>query len=508
MPDADCRSEGGEHPRASNARTKAVPSASPPFRVFRAFRNCSILALLCISLPVPSSAQDEEFAAWLAKDQADVAAYSDAVTRQYEAYIAAQRKAFEDFVSQAGAKWGRANVWVPEQKVWVQYTNQFEERSSVDFESGRVRVQILLAGGAAVDAAARARITSAVRDVLLSGTDDPVDATQRERRSASRKTSLIVTNEGFETFVHIVQPGETVETISARFGIDPDALRRANRLKSGAALAEGRQLVLHRRSTVPPAPPSEVAAPQPSVGIVKRPLLDGQVRAPDGRPVTVRNAGDSAAAIVAAVPPATAPLRGEDGTVRTAVTVEFPLVPEHLRVRAERFRPFVADYARRHNVDPALVFAVIHTESCFNPRARSAAPAFGLMQLVPSSGARDAYRYVFKRDALVDSAYLYDPERNIELGTAYLYLLDAQHLRAVRDPLSRRHCIIAAYNTGAGNVSRAFVENRSVQAAAREINAMRPAEVYAQLCSNLPYPETRDYVKRVTDRIPLYEAWR
>jgi soluble lytic murein transglycosylase-like protein len=459
---------------------------------------------LCISLSAPSSAQDEDFAAWLARDQAEVVAYSDAVTRQYEAYVAAQRKAFEDFVSKVGEKWGRANVWVPEQKVWVQYTNQFEERSSVDFEKGRVRVQMLLPPGAEVDAAARSRMVDAVRGVLLSGTDDPVDAVRRDRRAAARKTSLVVTNEGTETFVHIVQPGETVEGIAAKFGVAADSLRRANRLKPDATLVQGRQLVLHRRIT---APPREPPAPPPAVG-GKRPLLDGQVRAPGGSPVTVQNAQESAVAIVAAMPPAATAIRGGDGAPRTAVTVEFPMVPEHLRVRAERFRPFVRDYSKRYNVDPALVFAVIHTESCFNPRARSGAPAFGLMQLVPGSGARDAYRYVFKKDALVDGNYLYDPERNIELGTAYLYLLDAQHLRAVRDPLSRRHCAIAAYNTGAGNVSRAFADTRSVAAAAREINTLQPDQVYAQLRSNLPYQETRDYVKRVSDRIPLYEAWR
>lgn len=464
-------------------------------------------------------AQDEDFAAWLAKDQADMAAYSEAVTRQYEAYVVAQQKAFEEFVKQAGEKWGRANVWVPEKKVWVQYTNQFEERASVDFENGKVRVQLLFPAGTKVDAAVRAKMANAVRDVLLSGTDDPVDAVQRERRVVSRKTSLIVTNEGTETFVHIVQPNETADAIAARFGIDVETLRRENRLKPDSALAEGRQLVLHRRVTAPPKPAP--VDPQPAVAQAtvtqaqppeapagKKPLLTGQVQTPDGKPVTVNNAPQAAAALVAARPPAAAPVKGEDGAARTAVTVEFPLVPEHVRVRAERFRPFVSEYSKRHQVDPALVFAIMHTESCFNPRARSGAPAFGLMQLVPTSGARDAYRYVFKKDAVVDSIYLYDPQRNIELGAAYLYLLDTQQLRPIRDPLSRQYCTIAAYNTGAGNVARTFSNTRSVGTAARTINTLPPDQVYAQLRSNLPYQETRDYVKRVSERIPLYEAWR
>lgn len=470
------------------------------------------ISLLALLLLAPASAQDEDFAAWLAKDQAELVAYSEAVTKQYEAYIVAQQKAFDEFVKLAGEKWGRANVWVPEKKVWVQYTNQFEERASVDFENGKVRVQLLFPAGAKVDGAVRAKMENAVRNVLLSGTDDPVDAVQRERRAAARKTSLIVTNDGVETFVHIVQPGETAEGIAQRFGVDLDTLRRVNRLRSDTALQEGRQLVLHRREKATPAPapvaPPPAVAVRPATVGGKKPLLDGQVQTPDGRPVTAGGASQAAAALVAAKPPSSAAVKGEDGTPRTAVTVEFPLVPEHIRVRAERFRPFVGEYARRHNVDPALVFAIMHTESCFNPRARSGAPAFGLMQLVPTSGARDAYRYVFKKDAVVDSNYLYDPERNVELGAAYLHLLDSQQLRAIRDPLSRQYCAIAAYNTGAGNVSRTFGKTTSVATAARTINTLSPEQTYAQLRSNLPYQETRDYVKRVSERIPLYEAWR
>jgi len=467
------------------------------------------LALALAMLAVRASAQEEDFAAWLARDQADLAAYSAAVTRQYEAYVAAQQKAFDEFVKQAGMKWGRGNVWVPEQKVWVQYARRFEERSAVDFENGKVRVQLLLPEGAAVDKAVQAQMTEAVRTVLLSGTEDPVDAVARSQRETKRATSLIVSSDGVESFVRIVQPGDTQEGIAERFGIEIETLRRMNRLQADTPLREGRQLVLHRR-TVPAKPVETVSAAQPSIPEppAHRPLLAGQVTAPDGTPVTAASAQAAAMAMVAAKPPVAAPVKGEDGQARTAVTVEFPLIPEHVRIRAERYRPYVREYAQRHQVDPALVFAVMHTESCFNPRARSGAPAFGLMQLVPTSGARDAYRFVYGKDAVVDGNYLYDPEKNMELGTAYLHLLDARHLRAIRDPLSRQYCIIAAYNTGAGNVSRAFGNTTSVGTAARTINTLEPPQVYAQLRARLPHQETRDYIQRVTGRIPLYTAWR
>ena len=96
------------------------------------------------------------------------------------------------------------------------------------------------------------------------------------------------------------------------------------------------------------------------------------------------------------------------------------MVPDHIRKRAVVFQTDVNAQSQRQNLPPALVFAVMETESYFNPVAKSPAPAFGLMQLVPTSGAREAYRYVYNKDHVVSDTYLYDPKNNIELGSAYL----------------------------------------------------------------------------------------
>jgi membrane-bound lytic murein transglycosylase C len=65
--------------------------------------------------------------------------------------------------------------------------------------------------------------------------------------------------------------------------------------------------------------------------------------------------------------------------------------------------------------------------------------------------------------------------------------------------------MIAAYNTGAGNVARAFTGTTSVTKAARKINQMTPFQVYNHLLRNLPHNETKDYLKRVSSR---YEAYK
>jgi membrane-bound lytic murein transglycosylase C len=65
--------------------------------------------------------------------------------------------------------------------------------------------------------------------------------------------------------------------------------------------------------------------------------------------------------------------------------------------------------------------------------------------------------------------------------------------------------VIAAYNTGSGNVAKAFGE-KSVSSAVKKINSMSSEQVYQHLIKNLPYKETRNYLKKVNDRMKTYHA--
>jgi membrane-bound lytic murein transglycosylase C len=148
----------------------------------------------------------------------------------------------------------------------------------------------------------------------------------------------------------------------------------------------------------------------------------------------------------------------------------------------------VTRVAQQYQVSPSLVYAVIKVESNFNPFAVSSAPAYGMMQLVPTSGGREAYRRARGIDEPPSRDFLFDAENNIELGTAYLSVLSVS-------PVSREYCVIAAYNTGPGNVTKAFAKDRT--AAWNAINGMQPPEVYERLRTKLPYEETRQYVVKV-----------
>jgi membrane-bound lytic murein transglycosylase C len=238
-----------------------------------------------------------------------------------------------------------------------------------------------------------------------------------------------------------------------------------------------------------------------------RPILSDQVETNDGKPVTEANVGKFAKQLVSLTKWQQENVVGKDGKKRVAFILKFPLVPDHIKIRARDFKDQVQKFAQKFKIDPSLVFAVIHTESWFNPKARSSAPAFGLMQLVPYSGARAAYMHVYGKDKVVTPEYLYQPANNMMLGAGYLDVLMSMDFKGIRDGISRVYCAIAAYNTGPANVAKAFVGKRDVGAAIAAINKMSSKEVFNRLRSNLPFQETRDYIAKVTERIPIYNEW-
>ena len=248
-------------------------------------------------------------------------------------------------------------------------------------------------------------------------------------------------------------------------------------------------------------PDGKVDSPKP---LGDAPVLEGQVAAPGGRAVDETNAREFAEAVVQEGNVETEKVVGKDGKERIRALVTFPLVPDHLRTRAEKYQAEVARQAERFGLEPELVFAVIHTESHFNPKARSHVPAYGLMQLVPTSGGREAYKYVHKKDEVLPPSYFFVPAQNIELGCGYLDYLRRRVFKNVEDDQKALYCVVAAYNTGAGNVSRAFTGHTAVRKAIPQIEQMPADRLYGHLRQKLPYEETRHYLEKVIERMELY----
>ncbi|NQU38642.1 MAG: DUF3393 domain-containing protein [Lentisphaerae bacterium] len=459
-----------------------------------------ILFIVC-ALPAPACAQDQTYDEWLAADRAAQIEYDDTVTRQYQEFVQQEQKAFDAFIEAAGRVWGSNDVWVPDRKSWVQYSEDLEERSGVDFEAGHARVQVVVTDESDPDSV-KTELAAAVERLALSGTEGPIQMFHRRLFGNGNPPSTTTAARAAPDATYTVREGDTLWGVARKFRVSRTDLATANQLDQEGWLQVG-QILKVPGITPLPAAVKPASTWKPS----KDPLLRGQLQTRRGKPVSRANARAYAREVVDEGLTVDT-VKGSDGAARRVASVSVPLVPNHVAVRAERFRPLVTKYAGKYGVYPPLIYALIETESSFNPRARSGVPAYGLMQLVPRSGARDAYRYVYKEDRMLPDTYLYDPRNNIELGCAFVHVLDSRYLKAIENATSRMFCTIAAYNTGAGNVARAFTEGRSVTRAAPIINSMGHDQVYATLQRDLPYEETRHYIEKVTQRMPQYRAWR
>jgi LysM repeat protein len=457
--------------------------------------------LWTISFPLCTSAEDH-----FAK-KGPPAPLLKSVTGQYETFEGSERAAFDEFLRRAAAKWGKGNVWVPDPKVWVQYESDLGERSAVDFEKGVGRIQLLIrAADDPFSDQVKAHLEQGVRNLVSGEPEDPIEMIRGQKPLDRIKGKGMPSGTHHESSegsgIYEVRKGDSLWKIGEKYNTTSAIIARMNSLSADATLHIGQRLLVPEPSTHFLEPDEK---PRPAA---LHPLLLGQIRMRDGRLVTRDILPDYARELVQSRDLRAKKIRGADGRERLAVTLEFRLIPEHLEVRARRYRPLVQDNAGKHGIYPPLVFAVIHTESAFNPRARSGTPAYGLMQLVPRGGARDAHRMLHGTDRVFTPKYLYDPKNNIGLGTAYLHILAHRYMKAIHDPASRMYCVIAAYNAGASNVGYALIGTRSMRKAIPAVNRMEPEAVYVKLHQSLPFKESRSYVKKIRDRIPLYASWK
>jgi membrane-bound lytic murein transglycosylase C len=227
----------------------------------------------------------------------------------------------------------------------------------------------------------------------------------------------------------------------------------------------------------------------------RKPYLYGLVHDNRGKAIRTREQAERFANFLVPLKVQSRAVTGEQGG-NTARFVKLAMVKNFEAKGAERYRASVLKYSAQYHVSPSLVFAIMRTESNFNPFAVSGAPAYGLMQLVPTSGGRAGLQRVQGVDHVPTPDYLFDPEHNIELGTAYLSVLGNSEFHAVDNLSSRDYCVIAAYNTGPRNVTRTFASDR--KQALSDINALEPAALYDRLRTDLPFEETRHYVVKVS----------
>ncbi len=145
----------------------------------------------------------------------------------------------------------------------------------------------------------------------------------------------------------------------------------------------------------------------------------------------------------------------------------------------QKYAETVKENAERYAVPEAVIYAIIKCESGFDASAESRAGAIGLMQLMPETYEELASR----AGETFDAGLLYDPKTNIRYGTYLLSLLYERY--------ENWETAYAAYNAGEPAVNGWLDDPAHVD----ENGGLK----------DIPYRETRSYVKRVRKARAVYE---
>ena len=522
-------------------------------------RAIGLLGLLAFPAIALNGAELDSFDALDAQLEAQFDDTDATLEENFQALDAALEAGFQRMAQEVEAVWGADEVVLPDQNTWVDYSKNKRLRRSFDFERGVLVVETLVdAAGDMAQASTdiQQAVLTAQSDTAQDLADNDLALAYAEAYLAAEGLSLEAADNADPAPIL----GELLQVSDQDLAGLSSAIQSAELVLEPKSPAAAEAQSVTQRLDLPTvkievtsvpsredteAAPAITADPTQSDTIVIAAPAVEIAKAVQNEPADVINPvmteteqseANSASAVADSVEQGailadaqdvgqTAPIANEGapdvvdtlnkpilqstapaGIVTTLtpaannqrkVTVTIPLRADYLSERAKRYDQAVLDEADRRGLPASLIYAIMETESHFNPRARSHVPAFGLMQLVPKSGGVDAYNYVYGEKKILAPEYFFQPDQNVELGTAYLDLLFRRYLRSITDEQSRLYCTIAAYNTGAGNVAKAFTGKTSVGAAASLINALSAEEVYEHLIENLPYDETRNYLRKV-----------
>ena len=229
------------------------------------------------------------------------------------------------------------------------------------------------------------------------------------------------------------------------------------------------------------APPAPLADPPPTATLIRQLLAAGLYDDGLDELRYAQKAWGTSPAIEATI----AWVYHQQGDLRRAINLMRRAYPQFLAVGGEGLPPqilqiifpltyweAIRENAAIHDLDPYLVAALIAQESTFDAGVRSVADAWGLMQILPTTGKRLAASIGIKR---FTTSMLTNAELNIRLGTLYFKRLVQQ--------FGGTYYALASYNAG---------ENRVVR-----WKAERPGMEEDEFIDDIPFPETQNYVKRI-----------
>lgn len=145
-----------------------------------------------------------------------------------------------------------------------------------------------------------------------------------------------------------------------------------------------------------------------------------------------------------------------------------------------KYKDAVDKYSKEYNLNPLFVLSIIKAESKFDPDAHSHKNAYGLMQITEDTGKWIADQMGIQN---FSSDMLYDENLNIKMGCWYL--------KNLYEEFGDRDLVISAYNAGRGNVQK-WLKDHNYSKNGKDIH-------------NIPFPETKNYVKKVNLYYKIYK---
>jgi membrane-bound lytic murein transglycosylase C len=391
--------------------------------------------------------------------------YKESVTKEYAAYEAAEKAAFEKFKEDVERQWEEFKGSTA--KTYVSYDGDLQSRASIDYENGHLLIEVII-------------------------DEETADIEGINYYKSKRNDSYRYGYGGPSLF------GNFLFILNTSFYPSPQT---AGHVSKELSESERKPLFQGLAKSKLIQKLVKVLSETDNRGDS---ILDDQLADENGSEINAANAEKFAEKNISGQLEASKDYTGKDGKKRKSFSFSLDLKPGHQKSRMNKYRKEIVKQSKRFNIEPSIAMAITETESDFNPKATSHIPAYGLMQLVPSSGARDAYQYVYDKDKFLGKRYLYNSDNNIELGCAYLAKIRYNYFKRIKDDEKAYMCSVAAYNTGIGNVAKALTGKGIINPATDEANSMSSEKLYKTLRKDLKHKEARDYLERVWSKKDKY----